>query len=249
MTDRFGPRGVIALFIPLQNSNMQPEYEAMRPDGISNQIYRFSLARHDRAHEAAIEQIDGALGCWPDLIVVGNSVEMQGESVAQFQDYRGKLQAKIGDVPLVTGTEATVKALNTIGARRLAVISPMSDKHSQAVADFYEELGFEVPHHTGLQIARSEDIIKIGVDEAREAFRRLDHNDVDTLLHVGGALGIASSVADLEAEFGRPVVSINIATYWCALRTLGVNEPLAGYGTLAQEAAIKSHDMRCRASG
>ncbi len=248
MVDRFGPRGVIALFIPLQNSNMQPEYEAMRPDGISNQIYRFSLARHDRAHEAAIEQIDGALGCWPDLIVVGNSVEMQGESVSQFQEYRDSLQDRIGDIPLVTGTEATVKALNTVGARRLAVISPMSDKHSQAVADFYEELGFDVPYHTGLHVARSEDIIKIGVDEARDAFKRLDHDNVDTLLHVGGALGIANAVQDLEAEFGRPVVSINIATYWCALRTLGVNEPLAGYGTLAQETSIKSHAMRCVAS-
>ena len=33
MPDRFGPRGVIALFIPLQNANMQPEYDAMRPEG------------------------------------------------------------------------------------------------------------------------------------------------------------------------------------------------------------------------
>ena len=65
MPDRFGPRGVIALFIPLQNANMQPEYEAMRPKGVSNQIYRFSLARHDRVPEAAIGAIDGGLGCWP----------------------------------------------------------------------------------------------------------------------------------------------------------------------------------------
>ena len=30
MPDRFGPRGVVAVFIPVQNSNMQPEYEMMR---------------------------------------------------------------------------------------------------------------------------------------------------------------------------------------------------------------------------
>lgn len=248
MPDRFGPRGVIALLIPLQNSNMQPEYEAMRPAGVSNQIYRFSLARHDRAHQAAIEQIDGALGCWPDLVAVGNSVEMQGNSVAQFRDYRATLQDRIGDTPLVTGTEATVKALNTVGARRLAVISPMSDKHSRNVVDFYEALGFEVPYHSGFQIARSEDIIKIGIDQARQAFSNLDHDDVDTFLHVGAALGIADKVADLETEFGRPVISINIATYWCALRTLGIDDPLQGYGRLAQETSIRSHDMTCLAA-
>ena len=170
---------------------------------------------------------------------------MQGESVAQFLDYRDSLQSRIGDIPLVTGTEATIKALNMVGARRLAAISPMSDDHSRRVADFYEDLGFEVPYHAGLQVARSEDIIKIGIDEARDAFRRLDHDDVDTFLHVGGALGIAAGVAELEAEFDRPVVSINIASYWCALRTLGVNEPLVGYGKLARKPAIRSHDLTC----
>ena len=126
MPDRFGPRGVIALFIPLQNANMQPEYEAMRPDGVSNQIYRFSLARHDRALDAAIDAVEGALGCWPDLIAMGNTVEMRDITPAQFADYRAKLQDKIGEVPLVTATDATVTALKAVGAKRIAAISPMS---------------------------------------------------------------------------------------------------------------------------
>lgn len=246
MTDRYGPRGVIiALFIPLQNSNMQPEYEAMRPTGVSNQIYRFSLARHDRVLEAAIGEVDGALGCWPDLVAVGNSAEMRGFNRAQFHDYRSQLQEKIGETPLVTGTEATIMALNTIDAKRLAVISPMSDEYSQYVVNFYEELGFEVPYHRGLQISRSEDIINIGINEAREAFQRLDHDDVDTFLHVGGALGIADSIETLEYELNRPVVSINVATYWCALRQLGVNEPIEGFGRLAREQSIVSDEIGC----
>jgi hypothetical protein len=44
MPDRYGPRGVLAILIPQQNSVQQPEYEAMRPTGINNQIYRFELA-------------------------------------------------------------------------------------------------------------------------------------------------------------------------------------------------------------
>ncbi len=234
MPDRFGPRGVIALFIPLQNANMQPEYEAMRPTGVSNQIYRFSLARHDRVPEAAIDAVGGALGCRPDLVAVGNSVEMRVLTAPQFADYRARLQEKIGDVPLVTATDATVAALKAMGARRIAAISPMSDEYSQSVADYYEALGFEVPYHTGLQVARPQDIIGIGHAEARAAFRRLDHEDVDTFLHVGGALGIVDSIAALEAELGRPVVSVNVATYWRALRTLGIDDPLTGFGQLAQ---------------
>ncbi len=235
MPDRFGPRGVIALFIPLQNANMQPEYEAMRPDGVSNQIYRFSLARHDRALDAAIDAVEGALGCWPDLIAMGNTVEMRDITPDQFADYRAKLQDKIGEVPLVTATDATVTALKAVGAKRIAAISPMSEALSQGAADYYEALGFEVPYHTGLGIGRSEDIIKIGHAEARQAFLALEHDDVDTFLHIGGALGIAHSIEALEQELGRPVVSVNVATYWFSLRTLGITDPLTGFGQLAQK--------------
>jgi hypothetical protein len=38
MADRFGPRGVFAILIPQQNSTQQPEYDAMRIDGVSHQI-------------------------------------------------------------------------------------------------------------------------------------------------------------------------------------------------------------------
>jgi maleate isomerase len=234
MPDRFGPRGVIALFIPLQNSNMQPEYEAMRPQGINNQIYRVDLSVADRVPEAAIRVIDGALGCWPDVVVVGNSVEMRLLTAPEFADYRAALQKKIGDIPLVTAADATIAALKKVGAKRVAMISPMSDAYSQSAADFYEAFGFEVPYHCGLQVGLPQNIINLGYDEARDAFRRLDHDDVDTFLHVGGALGIADSIEKLEAELGRPVVSVNVATYWRALRTIGVNDPLTGFGRLAQ---------------
>ena len=49
-----------------------------------------------------------------------------------------------------------------------------------------------------------------------------------------GALGIAGSVEALEAELARPVVSVNVATYWHGLRTLGIRDKLAGFGQLAQ---------------
>lgn len=236
MPDRFGPRGVIALFIPLQNSNMQPEYEAMRPEGINNQIYRIDLSVADKVPEAAVRAIGGALGCWPDVVVVGNSVEMRHTTPAMFDDYRAALQEKIGDIPLVIAGDATIAALKAVGARRIAAISPMSDAYSQSVADYYQHFGFEVPYHSGLQVGLPQDIINLGYTEARDAFRRLDHDDVDTFLHVGGALGIADSIEKLEEELGRPVVSVNVATYWRALRTIGVNDPLVGFGRLAQMA-------------
>ena len=55
---------------------MQPEYESMRPDGVSNQMYRFNLANHNRASEAILDVVPDTRLCWPDVIIGGMSLEM-----------------------------------------------------------------------------------------------------------------------------------------------------------------------------
>ena len=92
MTDRYGPRGVIALHVPLQNSNMQPEYEMLRPGGINNQIYRIDLGVPDKVSEATAAVIKCSLGCWPDIVVVGNSIEMRDWSIELQDTHRQLLQ-------------------------------------------------------------------------------------------------------------------------------------------------------------
>lgn len=238
MPDRYGPRGVFAIMIPLQNANMQPEYEMMRPEGVSNQIFRFTLAQHDKAPDAMVSAIGGALGCWPDVVIAGNSVEMRLWTPPEHAEYTARLQAEIGDARLVTATDATIGALRTIGAKRIAVMSPMHDKYSQSARDYYTSVGFDVPYHCGLQVQKPEDIIRVGPKEAIEAFRKLDHDDVDTFLHVGGALGIVDHLDEFEAELGRPVISSNAATYWYALRKHGIQDPMPGFGQLLMRTEI-----------
>jgi len=232
MPDRFGPRGTFALFIPQQNANMQPEYEMLRPEGINNQIYRFTLAQHDRAPEAMLDVVDQALGCWPDLVLVGNSVEMRLWTWEEHKEYKQKLSDKIGGLPLITAADGCIAGLKTIGAGRIACLSPMSDEYSQSAADFYRSLGFDIAYHAGLQVDKPENIIKVTLEQAKEGFRQIDHDDVDVFLHVGGALGIVDMIEELEAEFGRPFVTVNAATYWYALRTYGIKDPLPGFGQL-----------------
>ncbi len=234
MVDRYGPRGVFAIMIPLQNANMQPEYQMMKPEGISNQIYRFDLSRHDQADQAMIRAIPGALGCWPDMIICGNSIEMRLWSRERHKNYVARLKEQAGSVPVITATEATAVALKSIGAKRIGVLSPMSEEYSSSVQNFYGSLGFEVPYATCLKVSKPEFIIDAGANEARAAFQEIAHDDIDTFLHVGGALGIVDVIEELEKSLGRPIVSVNVAAYWYALRRHGISDPLTGFGKLAE---------------
>jgi maleate isomerase len=239
MPDRFGPRGVFAVLVPLQNANMQPEYERMRPDGVSNQIYRFDVSGHDRVREAVLEAVPGTLGCRPDMIVCGNSLEMRHWSPAKQRDYQHALAALAGGVPVLTATDACEAALRTIGAKRIAVLSPMSEEYSKSVQGYYASLGFETPYATWLEVRESIDIINVPVERILAAFREIDHADVDTFLHVGGALGMVDMIGELEESLGRPVVSVNAATYWYALRRHGIDDPMPGFGRLLMKRRIE----------
>ncbi len=238
MPDRFGPRGVVAVMIPAQNANMQPEYEIMRPDGINNQMYRFDISRHDKVAEAVLDALPAALGCYPDMIITGNSIEMRLWSPERQARYREEIAERVDGVPFVTATDACVAGLRTLGARRIGVLSPMSEEYSRSVQEYYGRFGFEAPHATWLEVEESIDIIKVTVDQILDAFKRIDHDDVDAFLHVGGALGMVGMIEELEAGLGRPIVTVNAATYWYALRKLGVTDPMPGFGRLLMNESV-----------
>ena len=120
MPDRFGPRGVFAFLIPQQNANMHPEYELMRPDGVNNQMYRFDISEHEKVREAVLATLPQCHGCYPDMIITANSIEMRNWSLDIQADYVKQLEDGAKGVPVVTATEATTAALRTLGAKRIA---------------------------------------------------------------------------------------------------------------------------------
>lgn len=235
MPDRFGPKGVMAIMIPQQNSNMQPEYEKLRPVGINNQIYRFDISGQDRVPEAMIEAIPQASGSWPDMVLCSNSVEMRLWSIEKQIAYREALHEALPGTPIVTAGDACVAALHTMGAKRLGLISPMSEEYSESARSFYRAHGFEVPETTWLQVKTSASIIDVPVDTIFSAFDKVNTSQVDTILHVGGALGVADMIDDLEDQLGKPVISSTATGYWYALRMMGLDDSLSHGGQITRQ--------------
>ena len=75
----------------------------------------------------------------------------------------------------------------------------------------------------------------MGSDRLAAAFRSADSADVDALVQAGTNLCAARVAADLEQELGKPVLAINTATVWHALRASGIGDTLPGFGSLLAE--------------
>ena len=74
MTDALGKRAVFSVVLPASNSIAEPDMALLRPPGVSNQTFRFSLAGRPDKVEALLELMGPtvalALDCRPDQAFV-----------------------------------------------------------------------------------------------------------------------------------------------------------------------------------
>jgi hypothetical protein len=76
---------------------------------------------------------------------------------------------------------------------------------------------------------------RISAAEIRESFLAVDGPDVQALVQVGTNLLCSPLVEQLEAELGKPVLAVNTATAWAALRQHGITDRLSGWGRLLSQ--------------
>ncbi len=68
--------------------------------------------------------------------------------------------------------------------------------------------------------------------KSARGFRAVDRPDADVLIHVGTNLPVSSITDEVEQAHGKPLIGVNVATYWQALRRIGVQDRIPGFGLL-----------------
>jgi maleate isomerase len=72
-------------------------------------------------------------------------------------------------------------------------------------------------------------------DPGRPTIRALEGDAVDATIPVGTNRSMVRFAAAAEHWPGKPVIAINTATYWHALRANGINDRIPGFGRLLEE--------------
>ena len=251
MRDHLGWRKVFAVFGPSTNTIVQPEFEAMRPAGVTNQyrdIYvENAKALSDQAFMAGAEIIEAAVNdalrtamtCEPDYLVMGVSAItfIGGEAacdrlIARIKGFTG--------LDVSVGSRSCVEAMRAYGRhtgkpiKRIAVLSPYYPMANFHVARFFADHGIETVRDLPMRCKSWTDISRVGPEQIANALKQLDGDDSDAIVQVGTNLCMARMAPFAEAFLGKPVIAINTATYWHALRSNGFKDPIDGFGPLLQ---------------
>lgn len=237
MTDALGRRAVFSVVLPATNSVTEPDMAALCPPGVSNQTFRFAFPGRPDNVDSLIEMMRPAvalaLDCQPDRVVVGFSAEFLPDGIAVAARLREFVEGAVGR-PATMASDAAPEALKALGARRIGIVTPYPAAVDSNVTAYFTGLGFTVADIAGLSRMHKGriDTARIGEADVRDTFARVDSADVEALVQVGTNMVCAGFAADLEARHGKPIVAVNTATYWMALRRHGIADRLDGHGIL-----------------
>jgi len=149
---------------------------------------------------------------------------------------RKKLEAK-ARIGVAMGSDACRAALKAYGRgiRRLGIVTPYMPAGDQQVLRFFADCGYEVVNLLGLKCRSPVQIAHVSKERLRDAVLEVNRGRVDAVVQVGTNLAMAEVAAMAEFWLAKPVIAINTATYWYALRQYGIRDRIPGWGSLLME--------------
>jgi maleate isomerase len=184
--------------------------------------------------KAAVDQV---LPAQPEYLIMGMSLEHIIHGLDDIRAPMAEVEAYSG-LSVATWHDAALAALTKLGARRIGLLTAFNERGNQNATRMFQDLGFDVVSSVGiacdlaLHIAHVPDWAK---EKAIVELLATPANRLDAVVQCGTNMSLIQVAERLEPVLGIPIVGINAALLWYALRETGLDAPLAGAGRLLRE--------------
>ncbi|MGW0808660.1 maleate cis-trans isomerase family protein [Nonomuraea sp. NPDC002799] len=245
MTDALGWRRKFGVIAPSTNTIVEPDFYRMTVPGVTAHFSRIHIRDQNMAGDAGMERLleqireeigaacERVLTCEPDYMVMGMSAETFWGGVEGNRQFVRQIHDLTG-LQVATGAEACERALKLYGARRIGVVTPYQPVGDENVVRFFSEIGFEVTAIHGLKCPTAVSIAHVTESELRDALAQVAAG-ADAIVQCGTNLSMVGLADEAERWLGLPVIAINAATWWMALRDNGIEDRVHGAGSLLRE--------------
>jgi maleate isomerase len=245
--DQLGYRMKFGVLGPSTNTVVQPDFDDLRVHGVTNHYSRIVvndtkavsnesfMAGAWEISDNTIEAVKGVLTCKPNYLVMGMSAVTFFGGAEGAVKWRENVE-QVSGLGVSTGSEATAAALAAYGGiKKVAFFSPYYPTANAEVRNFLSDHGYETVRDIPLQCPSWTAIAEVSERRIIDTFKALDGDDVDAIIQCGTNISAMRAAAAAELWLGKPVIAINTATYWHALRANGIAERVHGFGRLMSE--------------
>ena len=246
MPDIVGYRAKFGVIVPSTNTVVEHDFNMIGPRGVTFHTGRMYIGTptldSDESFLALIGEIRASISvavrdvltCQPDYMVMGMSAETFWNGVEGNRRFETRIKDATG-LELSTGATSCRTALELLGVERIAVLTPYQPVADREVARFFTEAGFSVKRAEGLKCPTATSIAEVTRATLVHVLRELDGDDVDAIVQAGTNLSMVRLAAEAEVWLAKPVIAINAATLWHALRANGFDDRFEGLGSLLAE--------------
>ena len=214
----YGWRAKIGLITPM-SENVEHAFHIYAPEGVSFASTKISYPAE--SEEALTQSVEQAAAMYQnydvDLVVFGCTSGDCVMDFAQEQECARQIEGVSGR-PCLSAGEAVLDALNALGAKKVALMTPYADAASEGEKNFLESNGFEVTAVSSMDVSYVPSLEACDEYLLYRNALKLDMNGADALYLSGLGMTTLELVNDLETVLGVPVVTGQQAALWGALR-------------------------------
>lgn len=247
MVDTLGWRMKFGVIAPSTNTSVEPEYARLQPRGVTNHFSRVTIpddpvtdnasfvALVENIRDATIPAIDSVMSCAPGHIIMGMSAETFWDGAGRADRLQAEFEEAAG-VGVTIGSHACQAAIEAYrketAIKKVAVLTPYMPVGDEMVERFFDDIGLEVLQVYGLKSPSPMLIAHETEARLREVTLELNALNPDAIIQAGTNLIYGHIAPEAERWLGKPVIAINTATYWHALRSVGITDQMQGFGRL-----------------
>jgi maleate isomerase len=236
-------RAKIGVIIPSTNVSVERDYVALAPRDVSFHTARIFIENSIDSDEKTADNLrkirEGSAKaahdvgtCRPDHLIMGMSSETFVGGLKGSIELTKKMEELTG-LKVSTGSQATSMILEEIGARRIGVLTPYQPELDGEVERYFDDLGYEMVAMKSLRCPTAVSIAETSDEEILAAVDELAQaGEVDAFVQAGTNLSSWRVADEIERRHGKPHIAINVATLVHALRSLGINDPIEGAGSV-----------------
>jgi maleate isomerase len=248
-----GHRARIGVVVPSTNTSVEYDCQRIIPRGVTWHTTRFMITNTDLSDDEKFVQflvelrktigasIAALMTCKPDHVMMGMSAETFWGGIKGNDGFVDRIQEMVGNFGLTTGANSVIAALEALGVpgnagKNLAILTPYQPIGDKNVRLFFEDSGYNVKALVGLRCPNANDSIAL-VPEPRviELVKQMDSDAIDAIVQVGTNLSTLGIFPTIEKWLGKPVLPINAATIWHALRSCGIRDRFDNLGLLFED--------------
>jgi len=226
----YGSKGLLGVLTPQANTTVEPEFWAMLPQGFG--LLNARMCSTKPSIEARLldyfEHLDEHAAQFGNAPIQALSIACTGSSYLATREGEQRAIERLSahlHLPVTTSGLAMVEAFKSLGATRIALISPYPASLTQRSVQYWQEHGLVVEHvHSVFDESNAQSfhpIYSLSGEQASLPLERLFQSGVDAIAMLGTGMPTLAALTQANRVQNRiPVISCMLATAWWSCKLI-----------------------------